>query len=65
MYFQAIQLALDARDSEREKTAVLIRELCPAVLSRDAVALGMTRLLAQAEVGSQTLLTPSHHHVVI
>lgn len=48
---QAVQLALDARECEREMTAVLLRELCPGVISRDAVALGLTRLLSQAEVG--------------
>lgn len=51
-WLQAVRLALDCKDREREMTAALIRDLCPLVLSRDQVALGFTRLLACAEVRS-------------
>ena len=50
MVLQAVQLAIEGRDREREMMAVLLASLCPDVLSRDQVALGFTRLLACAEV---------------
>ena len=45
-----MQLAMEAKDREREMTVQLIRELTPQLLSKDQVALGFTRLLACAEV---------------
>ena len=46
---QAVALALDAHDREREMTSRLLRALCPQTLSRDQTASGFTRLLAAAE----------------
>ena len=45
-----MQLAMEAKDREREMTVQLIIQLTPQLLSKDQVALGFTRLLACAEV---------------
>lgn len=48
---QAILLALDRRDREREMVSVLLAALSPKPLSQDDVALGFTALVLASEVG--------------
>ena len=47
---QAVLLALEARNKDREMTSRLLSALYPKTLSKDQFAFGFTRLLASAEV---------------
>ena len=49
--FQAVRLALEGKEREKEMVARLLRDLSPELLTRDQVAFGFTRLLSAAEVG--------------
>ncbi|KAK9828666.1 hypothetical protein WJX72_001404 [[Myrmecia] bisecta] len=46
---QAVSLAMDRTDRERELTSLLLVELSPAVIETDQLRLGFTRLLASVE----------------
>ena len=48
---QAVQLAMDRKDRERELTSALLAVLSPQTISEDQMSLGFTRLLASVEVG--------------
>ena len=48
---QAVQLAMDRKDRERELTSALLAALSPQTISEDQMSLGFTRLLASVEVG--------------
>ena len=47
---QAILLALDRKDREREMVSVLLAALHPNTLSEDAIAQGFTSLMLACEV---------------
>lgn len=47
---QAILLALDRRDREREMASVLLAGLHPKTLSEDSIAKGFTDLMLACEV---------------
>lgn len=47
---QIVQLAMEAKDREREMTAKLLIALSDGIISTDQLALGFKRLLAFAEV---------------
>lgn len=47
---QAIRLALEGKEREKEMVARLLRDLSSDLLTRDQVAFGFTRLLSTAEV---------------
>lgn len=46
---QAVQLAMDRKDRERELTSALLAALSPQTISEDQMSLGFTRLLASVE----------------
>ncbi len=47
---QAIMLALDRKDREREMVSVLLAELHPRVLSEDEIGEGFTAIMLSCEV---------------
>ncbi len=47
---QAILLALDRKDREREMVSVMLAALHPSTLSEDAIAQGFTSLMLACEV---------------
>lgn len=50
LFLQAILLALDRRDREREMASVLLAGLHPKTLSEDSIAKGFTDLMLACEV---------------
>jgi programmed cell death protein 4 len=59
---QAIQLAMDRKDRERELVSVLLATLPQGVVSQDQMAMGFTRLLASVE--DLTLDNPDAAHLL-
>jgi hypothetical protein len=47
---QAVTLAMDRKDRERELVSLLLADMYPNALPGDQLALGFTRLLACVEV---------------
>ena len=52
---QAVQIAMDRKDRERELVSALLSSLYPDTISDDQMARGFRRLLQFAEVGRPAL----------
>ncbi len=51
---QAVQIAMDRKDREREQLSTLLANLYPNTISQDEMAKGFTRLLQFTEVSHQS-----------
>ena len=63
LQMQAVQIAMDRKDREREQLSTLLSNLYPNTISQDQMAKGFTRLLLFTEVRSHTALCCIHFAV--